>query len=57
MKVLTAIMVSASLAALSGCDQRVEQTLIARANIPSPGVESLWLSESNDCAAKPISAG
>jgi len=44
-------------AALGGCDQRVEQTLIARVNLPSPGAESLWLSESNDCAAKPISAG
>ena len=57
MKVLNAIIVSALLAALSGCDQRVGQTLIARANIPSSGAESLWLSESNDCAAKPISAG
>ncbi len=57
MKSFTGIIALALLAALSGCDQRVDQTLIARANIPSPGAASLWLSESNDCGTKPISAG
>lgn len=45
------------LAVLVGCDQRVEQTVVVRANVANPDAESLWLTESNSCSAATIKAG
>jgi hypothetical protein len=43
--------------ALQGCDQRVPQTLIVRANVAGASQDSIWVAESDNCIAEQVKPG
>lgn len=42
---------------LAACDTQVPQTVVVRANVASPSLDSLWLVEGNQCGGKRIRPG
>jgi len=42
---------------LGACDAQIPQTVVVRANVASPGLDSLWLVEGNQCTGKRIGPG
>jgi hypothetical protein len=51
------LLLCAVLTQFAGCDQNIEQTLVARVNLLNADQDSLWLVESDICTDKRIQAG
>jgi hypothetical protein len=55
----SAVAIAAALALplLVACDRQIPQTVIVRANIENPALDSLWLAQTNECTGQPIKPG
>jgi hypothetical protein len=42
---------------LAGCDRQVPQTVVVRASLPDPRLDSVWLVEGNECEGARIRSG
>lgn len=52
-----AVAAALALPLLAACDRQIPQTVIARANVESAGLDSVWLVESDQCAGERIGPG